>query len=59
MAEENKAAARYTPGPRRVRTVEHDPGWGWIARDPQGHEVIPGFRWASRSIARCVAKDPK
>ena len=40
-----------------MKTVEHDPGWGWIARDPQGREVIPDIRWASRAIARDVARD--
>ena len=39
----------------RVRAVEYEPGWGWIARDPDGNEVLPDFRWASRSVARDVA----
>lgn len=39
--------------PRLVRTVEHEPGWGWIARDPStGAEILPNFRWTSRSVAR-------
>ncbi len=42
----------------RVRTVGHEAGWGWIARDPStGVEVWPGFRWASRSVARDVVRD--
>lgn len=41
---------------RRVRTVEYDPGFGWIARDPLTGLEIPeaGFRWMSRSVARSV-----
>ena len=40
---------------KRVRTVEHETGWGWIARDPAtGREVIPEFRWRTRSAARDV-----
>ena len=42
---------------KRIRTVEYDPGWGWVARDPQGREVIPNFYWSSRAIARDVARD--
>lgn len=42
---------------KRVRTVEREPGWGWIARDPAGYEVTPDFRWASREIARGVARE--
>jgi len=39
----------------RIRTVEHDPGWGWIARNPfTGCEISEDFRWASRSVARAV-----
>ena len=39
----------------RIRTVEYEPGWGWIARDPMtGKEVIDDFRWRSRAIARQV-----
>jgi hypothetical protein len=41
----------------RVRTVEREPGWGWIARDPRtGAEISPGFRWSSRSVARDVVR---
>lgn len=48
----------HTPGPRRVRTVEHEVGWGWIARNPDtGSEIWPGFRWASRSVARDVVRE--
>ena len=42
---------------KRIRTVEYDPGWGWVARDPQGREVIPDFYWSSHAIARDVARD--
>ena len=39
----------------RIRTVEYEPGWGWIARCPRtGKEVIHDFRWSSRAIARQV-----
>jgi hypothetical protein len=40
----------------RVRTVEYDPGWGWIARNPYTGRAIPDedFRWRSRSVARSV-----
>lgn len=42
----------------RIRTVEYEPGWGWIARDPRtGKEVIHAFRWSSRAIARQVVSD--
>lgn len=45
---------------KRVRTVEYEPGWGWIARDPAtGEEIIPNFRWASRSVARTVVLETK
>lgn len=40
---------------RRVRTVEYDPGFGWIARNPAtGQEIQKDFRWTSRSVARDV-----
>lgn len=38
-----------------VRRVEYERGWGWIARRRDGAEVVPGFRWNSRSVARSVA----
>lgn len=43
----------------RVCTVEHEPGWGWIARCPwSGFEIPePGFRWNSRSAARSVVDE--
>lgn len=45
---------------KRVRTVEYEPGWGWIARDPAtGEEIIPDFRWASRDVARTVVLETK
>lgn len=45
----------------RIRTVEHDPPWGWIARDPfDGKEFIEdGFRWRSRSVARAVVDEQR
>jgi hypothetical protein len=43
---------------KRVRTVERDSGWGWIARNPYtGREIIENHRWPSRSIARGVVED--
>jgi hypothetical protein len=43
---------------KRVRTVEYEPGWGWIARNPwTGEECWPDFVWASRSVARAVVDD--
>lgn len=45
---------------RRVKTVEYDPGYGWIARHPRtGDEIIAGFRWASRAVARTVVLEAK
>lgn len=46
---------------RRVRTVEYDPGYGWIARNPFTGREIPedGFRWVSRSVARSVVLECK
>lgn len=42
----------------RVKTVEYDDGFGWIARNPfTGEEIMPGFRWASRSVARTVVAE--
>lgn len=39
----------------RVKTVEYDPGWGWIARDPAtGKDVLEDFVWRTRSVARSV-----
>lgn len=41
---------------RGVRRVEYDPGWGWIARDQLGNEIMEdGFRWRTRSVAWSVA----
>lgn len=52
MSDENSMDCRVG---RRVRTVEYEPGWGWIARDPRtGREVLENFRWTSRSVARDV-----
>ena len=45
---------------KRIRTVEYDPGYGWIARDPNtGDEVLPDFRWSSRSVARTVVAEAR
>lgn len=42
----------------RVRTVEYDPGFGWIARNPAtGEEIMPNFRWSSRAVARTVVME--
>lgn len=46
---------------KRVRRVEYDPPWGWVARKRDGTEIGPGgeqgFRWTSRSVARCVVQE--
>lgn len=49
---------RFRP---RFPTVEHDPGLGWIARDPwSGFEIMEsGFRWNSRSVARAVVEEAR
>ncbi len=45
---------------KRIRTVEYDPGWGWIARNPwTGKEVIEGFVWRTRSVARAVVEEAR
>lgn len=44
---------------KRMRSVEYEPGWGWIARGPDGREVLPEFRWRTRSAARDVAKEAR
>lgn len=36
-------------------TIEYDPGWGWIARNPYGN----GFRWRTRDIARAVVDESR
>ena len=44
----------------RVRTIEHEKGWGWIARDPAtGEEIIKDFRWASREAARAAVMEAR
>lgn len=50
-SDQHKSTAKV----RRVRRVEREDGWGWIARRRDGTEVWPDFRWASRSVARAVA----
>lgn len=43
---------------KRTRTVEYEPYWGWIARNPYtGEEAVPGFRWRTRSVARAVVEE--
>lgn len=45
---------------QRIRTVEYEAPWGWIARNPwTGAEVIPEFRWRTRSVARCVVDEAR
>jgi hypothetical protein len=43
---------------KRVRRVEKDPPWGWVARRKEGTEIGPGgeqgFRWRTRDVARSV-----
>ncbi|MGW8203024.1 hypothetical protein ACWGM0_10810 [Sphingomonas bisphenolicum] len=36
--------------------MEHDRGWGWIARRANGEEVVKDFVWSSRSVAKDVAR---
>ncbi|WP_149344770.1 hypothetical protein [Neorhizobium sp. P12A] len=44
----------------RIKTVEYEEGFGWIARHPvTGEEIIPEFRWASRAIARTVVLESR
>jgi hypothetical protein len=44
----------------RDRTVEYEPGYGWIARYPEtGEEIVPNFRWTSRSVARTVVAETR
>lgn len=45
----------------RFRTVEYEPGWGWVARDPwSGFDImVPGFCWKSRSVARAVVYESR
>lgn len=42
---------------KRVKRVEYERGWGWIARRKDGTEVWPDFRWSSRSVARAVVAE--
>lgn len=45
----------------RIRTVEYDPDWGWIARSPfDGRELGgDGFRWRTRDVARTVVEEER
>lgn len=45
----------------RFRTVEFEPGWGWVARDPwSGFDIMePGFCWNSRYVARTVVDEAR
>ncbi len=44
----------------RIRTVEYDAPWGWIAHNPwTGEEVIEGFRWRTRDVARTVVDEAR
>lgn len=44
---------------KRIKTVEHEPGEGWIARNPwTGQEILEtGWRWNSRAVARTVVAE--
>lgn len=43
---------------KRIKSVEHEEGWGWIARNPfTGEEIMKDFRWTSRSVARSVVAE--
>lgn len=54
MTTDHQGAERK-PRSARPRTVEYDPGWGWIARDPAtGNEILPDHRWPSRKVAHDV-----
>jgi hypothetical protein len=45
---------------KRIKTVEYDPGWGYIARNPRtGKEVIEEFRWRTRDMARAVVAEAR
>lgn len=42
----------------RTRTVQYEPGWGWIARNPwTGEEIIKDFVWRTRAVARTVVQE--
>jgi hypothetical protein len=44
----------------RIRAVEHEAGWGWIARSPwTGKEIVEGFRWRTRDVARTVVEEDR
>lgn len=44
----------------RIRTVEYDADWGWIARSVwTAEEIIPGLRWRTRSVARTVVDEDR
>lgn len=45
----------------RFATVEYEPGWGWVARDPwTGFDIMePGFVWNSRYVARTVVDEAR
>lgn len=44
----------------RIKTVEYERGYGWIARNPwTGEEVIEDFVWSTRSVARAVVQEAR
>lgn len=45
---------------KRIKTIEYEPGWGWIARSPwTGKEVLDNFRWRTREVARDVVRQAR
>lgn len=46
---------------KRIRTVEYDDRWGWIARSPfDGHQLGgDGFYWRTRDVARTVVGEER
>lgn len=45
----------------RIRTVEYDPGEGWIARSPYDGRQLggDGFVWRTRDVARTVVDEER
>lgn len=40
-----------------MKRVEHIPGWGWVARKPDGEMIVDGFFWRTRAVARDVVAE--
>ena len=43
----------------RTRTIEYDPGEGWVARSPYDGRQLggEGFVWRTRDVARTVVDE--